>query len=181
MNNGHQWSDFDKYSDIMEEYLPVRGQGDTKATQIVTAISKLVYKWYNDGDVFDNTYFLKGWANDLSSYANWLDAYVEGADTILDNIKACETDDDYENLLYNLCKKFAKPEYLAKMDKQKAEGDIYHCEGPYEYKEYVECERCGEIMDRDDIYDMGMCRSCYEEWEEEQEEQEEEETEEDMD
>ena len=68
------WSYYDKpeFKAINSEYLPARGEGETKATQIVTAVNKLVYKWYNDGDVFDNTGALSGWANDLSSYANWL-------------------------------------------------------------------------------------------------------------
>ena len=66
------WSYFDKFDGIIDKYLPTKGEGETKATQIVTAINKLIYKWYNDGDVFDNTYHLEGWANDLSDYANWL-------------------------------------------------------------------------------------------------------------
>ena len=68
------WDDFDIFSDIIEEcdcWTP-QGEGEDKGTQIAIATSKLVYKWFNDGDVFDNTYYLEGWANDLSSYANWL-------------------------------------------------------------------------------------------------------------
>lgn len=52
------WGYFDKFEWADEKYLPCRGEGETKATQIVTAINKLVYKWYNDGDVFDNTHYL---------------------------------------------------------------------------------------------------------------------------
>ena len=73
---GVSWDYYNKFKDINEKYLPDEGEGDTLASQIVTAINKLVYKWYNDGDVFDNVNSgLQGWANDLSSYANWLDKY----------------------------------------------------------------------------------------------------------
>ena len=52
--------DLIKFEELNKKYLPERGEGETKATQIVTALNKLIYKWYNDGDVFDNTYHLEG-------------------------------------------------------------------------------------------------------------------------
>ena len=55
-----EWSYFDKFETINDRYLPSQGEGETKATQVVTAVTKLVYKWYNDGDVYDNTYALEG-------------------------------------------------------------------------------------------------------------------------
>ena len=70
------WGYYDKFDGINDKYLPVYSEGETKATQIVTAVNKLVYKYYNDGDVFDNTRYLSGWANDLSDYANWLYKYT---------------------------------------------------------------------------------------------------------
>ena len=69
------WSKYRQFGDITHKYLPSRGEGDSKASQLVTAVNKLIYKWYNDGDVFDTTGNLKGWANDLSSYANWIYRY----------------------------------------------------------------------------------------------------------
>ena len=47
------WDYFDKFKDVVHKYLPTVGEGDTFATQIVTAINMLIYKWYNDGDVYD--------------------------------------------------------------------------------------------------------------------------------
>ena len=64
------WGSFNKFEDIIHKYMPAMGEGETLASQAVTAINKLIYKWYNDGDVYDNRYSLQGWANDLSSYAN---------------------------------------------------------------------------------------------------------------
>ena len=84
------WDYFDRFEGIEDKYLPVQGEGETKASQIVTAVAKLVYKWYNDGDVFDNTHHLEGWANDLSDYANWLDKCTNlKASGILAKIKNC--------------------------------------------------------------------------------------------
>ena len=50
------WSAFDEFDGICDQYLPSRGEGDTMAEQIVTAINKLIYRWFNDGDVYDNSY-----------------------------------------------------------------------------------------------------------------------------
>ena len=96
------WGYFDKFEEVIDKYMPMRGEGETVASQIVTAVNKLIYKWFNDGDVFDNTYCLTGWCNDLSSYANWLYTYVDISRPILDEIEYCYNDEDYAILLANL-------------------------------------------------------------------------------
>jgi hypothetical protein len=132
---GVDWSYFNRFEEIDNKYLPARGEGKTKATQITTAVSKLVYKWYNDGDVFDNTYSLSGWWNDLSSYANWLAKYTEEGKRILENIKHCLTGDDYEELLKELCDTLQNMDYLAEQDKLPKVGSIYNCEGDFRFEE----------------------------------------------
>ena len=79
------WDDFsDPVTDRIEkDFLPANGEGDNMMSQAVTATTKLIYKWFNDGDVFDNTFGLEGWANDLSDYANWLDENIPEAADIL--------------------------------------------------------------------------------------------------
>ena len=89
------WSSFDIFEDVIEKYMPAKGEGKTMASQIVTAVNKLIYKWFNDGDIYDNNYFLTGWCNDLSSYANWLYEYANVQE--LDAIKDCHTEEDYED------------------------------------------------------------------------------------
>lgn len=127
------WSYFDKYEALTEEYLPAMGEGETMATQIVTATCKLVYKWFNDGDVFDNVHSpLTGWANDLSSYANWLARYT-GCGDLLDGICECDSDDDYSDLLAELCEYLLQPDYLTAMNRRKKQGSIYNCKGSYEF------------------------------------------------
>lgn len=129
------WSYFDKFHDITSKYMPDRGEGETLASQIVTAINKLIYKWYNDGDVYDNVNSgMRGWANDLSSYANWLDKYCKPASKILDSIYNCNNDSEYENILKALADKCLTEEYLSTMEQPK-QGSIYDCEGQYEFKE----------------------------------------------
>lgn len=144
------WDYFDKFDSVCSKYLPARGEGDTIATQIVTAVCKLVYKWYNDGDVFDNTYYMDGWCNDLSSYANWLDNYTKNGGKILEKISVCCDNSDYENLLKELADILLEEKYLEEQNKLKKIGSIYECDGRYKFKEdYYEDEQ-GDDDDNDD-------------------------------
>lgn len=132
--NKVEWDYFDKFNGVINKYMPDRGEGETMASQIVTAINKLIYKWYNDGDVFDNTHALQGWCNNLSSYANWLAKNVTGAEEILDNIFTATGDDDYELLLQKLADTFLN-EITLKQYKVNTVGSIYECEGKYQFIE----------------------------------------------
>ena len=53
---------------ISEKYLPNCWEWETQATQLATAVCKLVYKYYNDGDEYGKIVW-----NDMSSYANWIE------------------------------------------------------------------------------------------------------------
>ena len=134
------WSYYDNpiFDRINDEYLPDRGEGDTKATQLVTVLNKLIYKWYNDGDVFDNNYGMEGWANDLSSYANWMYNYVPESKPILNKIKNCFGDGDYELLLKDLADTFFDEELLEKFNSQPAIGSIYDCDEPFSFTDWEE-------------------------------------------
>lgn len=132
------WSYFDKFDEIINKYMPNKGEGETMASQLVTAINKLVYKWYNDGDVFDNTSYLQGWANDLSSYANWIATYIKLSDEILDKVYDCKNDDDYEDLLQELADLYLDEWLLSELNKREKFGSIYDCKGNYKFEEYTE-------------------------------------------
>lgn len=127
------WNYFDRYNSITDRFMPARGEGETVASQIVTAVNKLIYKWYNDGDVYDNTHYLPGWANDLSSYANWLASHAEGADSILRKIENVKTEEEYEDLIKELSDLCLDCGYLDKYAIPK-DGSIYDCKGPYKYE-----------------------------------------------
>lgn len=129
------WSEFDKFTRVIDMYMPASGEGDTKASQLVTAVNKIIYKWYNDGDVFDNTGAMEGWANDLSSYANWLYKYIPISRSILDEIYDCFNDGEYEDLLYSLASATLDDEDVENLAEESKEGSIYDCEGPFEYVE----------------------------------------------
>lgn len=128
------WNYFDKFDEIIAKYMPAIGEGETVAAQAVTAVNKLVYKWYNDGDVFDNTHHLEGWANDLSSYANWLVKYTDKAGCLY-SISDITSEGEYEDLLKELADAVLDPDWLKTMEKS-AEGSIYHCDGPFKFEEY---------------------------------------------
>ena len=142
------WSYYDeaKFEELNGKYLPGMGEGETKATQIITAVNKLVYKWYNDGDVYDNTHYLEGWCNDLSSYANWLYHHTtEEVKEILDKIENCYDDSVYENLLKELADELFNGEYLEEQNKLKKEFSIYDYDGKFEFRYYNEDEDEGYI------------------------------------
>ena len=133
-----KWDYFNKFDELSDRYLPDMGEGETKATQIVTAVSKLVYKWYNDGDVFDNTHYLDGWCNDLSTYANWLAKCTSKAGAILDKIANCLSNGDYEELLKELADSLLEEEYLSQQNEFEKVDSIYKCDGKFKFEEYNE-------------------------------------------
>lgn len=128
------------YKIINELYLPECGEGETMATQTVTAVNKLVYKWYNDGDVYDNTAGLDGWCNDLSSYANWLYNHLIQSREILDRIYMTFSERDYEALLDDLTETLFNADDLAAMHKIEKTGSIYTEDGKFEIYFYEEDE-----------------------------------------
>ena len=151
-----EYYDDNRFQVINDMYLPAMGEGETVATQIVTVVNKLVYRWYNDGDVYDNTYYLDGWANDLSSYANWLYENLDiRVKRTLENIDKIYTDGDYEDLLQDLADTLLDKNMLEKYSKQPKVGSIYDCEGPFKWQEYED--------DEDDEY----YEEYYEEYDEE--------------
>lgn len=132
---GVKWDYYNKFEAINYKYLPRIGEGDNMATQICTALNKLVYKWYNDGDVYDNTYGLDGWLNDLSSYANWLYKYLPLSQKILDRIEDVN-EQGYECLLKDLVDKFLNKETLSYYEKQEKVDSIYECKGKFKFIEH---------------------------------------------
>lgn len=150
------WSYFNKFEKYQDKYLPVMGEGDTQATQMVTAVVKLVYKYYNDGDVYDNTAYLTGWWNDLSSYANWLHRYCADVriDEVLERIYTITTEDEYQDLLAILCELVFVPEYLKLKENLPKAGTIYKQDGPFQFVEY-------EKDEEEDYYED---EGYYEEW-----------------
>lgn len=151
---GVDWSYYNKFDELDKKYLPASGDGDNMATQLSTALSKLIYKWYNDGDVYDNTYNLSGWANDISGSANWIYKYIPKSRSILDDIKTISTGAEYEVLLKKLTDKFYNQEYLSELEKKEKVGDAYSEDGPFEFDDsYDEYDEEYYDYDYDEYYD----------------------------
>lgn len=133
--------DFYKFDDIVKKYMAPSGEGDTKASQIAAAVNKIIYKWFNDGDVVDNVHtgLSEGVVgNDLSSYANWLWDNVGQANKplvhILNNVDGNE--DKYAVCLYELASKLLKDDVLSFYSEQDAVDSIYdYDDGPFEVRE----------------------------------------------
>lgn len=134
------WSKFDKFEEVNKMYLPNYGEGDTMATQIATAVNKIIYKYFNDGDVFDNTHYLNGRVNDLSSYANWLYNNVDDCDTILEKIYNIRSEGEYEDMLYELAEHCLSEDFLENYGESKKVGSIYEADGPFKFEDIEEDE-----------------------------------------
>ena len=153
-----EWGSFEKFKKINDNLPPV-GDGDSRGTQASTAICKLVYRYYNDGDIYDNTYSLSG-AGDIicTGCANWLWQYIDGADVILDKIKKLHLNDGdgYAEILYKVAE-LVESQMDELLTKEKV-GDAYMGDGPYK----IGCYNCGEGLDywEYDKYD-GLCEDCY--------------------
>ena len=139
----HNWDEFNRFE---SKYMPDYGDGDTMAAQAETALNKLVYRWYNDGDVYDNQHGMAGWANDISGSANWLANHFPGAKQILDRIYDIGSDEgEYEDILYDLCCLIHDtPNLLDSLNNIPKIGNAYSDEGPYKFEYYEEEEEYWE-------------------------------------
>lgn len=134
------WDYYDnpKFKAIDKKYLPDEGEGELMANQIVTAVNKLIYKYYNDGDIYDNSHIYHYNGNDLSDYANWLLIYVPETKQILYRINEFKYfnnwKDDYERILKDLADLCCNEQFLEKYNKPK-QGSIYNCPGNFIYED----------------------------------------------
>lgn len=159
------WSYFgnNTFRRITDDYLPATGEGNNAAQQAVTAVTKLVYKWYNDGDVYDNQYGLAGWWNDLSSYANWLHKYAGHVEAsgrtvseLLESIYGIRSKGSYEDLLKELADHILDLDTLEELTKKyegTTQGSIYSCEGPFKFVEGAEEDEEDEYEEDDEYED----------------------------
>lgn len=132
-----KWED-DKSNEMVDMYMLPRGEGETMASQAVTAVNKLVYKYWNDGDTYDNSNGL-GWVNDLSSYANWLLAYIPEKTECLTWIFDADCYWEYEKILAELQRNIlVDEEFLRGLSGKEKVGSIYECDGPFIFTEREE-------------------------------------------
>ena len=139
----------DALEPLVKKYVAPSGEGTNMATQAMTAVNKLIYMWYNNGDVYDCTNRKYAWGNKIESYANWLYKYTQCED-ILDAVRDCHSDEEYEEILENLAYEFLNPNYLEYLEKMPKVDSIYTCEGPFQCEYGVYSYDCSGDMDDDD-------------------------------
>ena len=135
----HDWNDFDRFE---TKYMPDEDDGNTLASQAETALNRLVYRWFNDGDVYDNQHGMTGFGNDISGSANWLANHFPGAKQILDRIYDIGSDEDkYEDILYDIsCLVYDTPNLLDSLNNIPKIGCAYSEDGPYKSEYWDEDE-----------------------------------------
>ena len=100
MSNWGHLSDADraKFDEFFDKYVPINGSADTLGGEIVRAINRIVYRYYNDGDTVDR--YCGNEYNHLRACDTFLKTYCPAYHS-LSNIKELE----YEK---NLCDRLKK-------------------------------------------------------------------------
>lgn len=99
------WDSFYGFLKAQGRVLPdYAEEGMTMGSQSVTAISRLVSMWLENGDVFHNE-FVDTWLNDLSSEAEWLYYNIPETKGELEKVlDSSITEEGYAEVLYNVYK-----------------------------------------------------------------------------
>ena len=143
------WDDVDEYAKVLDQYLPDIGEGDTMASQVATAVSRIGYRWFNDGDTI--------WTDECQSCADWLYENIRGADRVISALNKQpfagepSLDDDidnddgrYSDIYGDKLKKLFDISVnldLKGLNEEPAVGSVFDCEGPVlakmkEYQDY---------------------------------------------
>ncbi len=126
-------SDIEEYSKVLQKYVSASGEGDTMASQVATAVNRILGRFLNDGDTI--------WSYSLCNEADWLyeNAGPEVSDMI-DNINdyvfaGSPTLDGYDENTYTewigeLLDFVCYGGLLESLADEPATGSIYDCSGP---------------------------------------------------
>lgn len=126
------WDYFDRFESLIDTYMLPRGEGETMASQTVTAVNKLIYMYYNNGDIFDNTTgWVQGFCNDITSYANWLYIFVSESREALNGVFKCHSEADYTLVLKNVADTLLKYDFLEALNEKPKAWSIYDAEGKF--------------------------------------------------
>lgn len=145
---------------VTDEYMPRSGEGDNKLTQLLVAANKIIYRWYNDGDVIDSSTGLS-LGDDISGSANWIDKYMPSLAKSFKNVYDSFNDDTYEKTVIipfekTLEKYFSTEDWKKLLSEPKVgnayrESGEYYWEFPDDEEEYYESRAVKEnYIDNDD-------------------------------
>ena len=147
MSNWGHLSDADraKFNEFFDKYVPINGSADTLGGEIVRAINRIVYRYYNDGDTVDR--YCGNEYNHLRACDTFLKTYCPAYHS-LSNVKELE----YEK---NLCDRLKKVfDYLVANPNVFEIPNSTDCiaNAPYEPWEYDDDEDYDYDEDDEDEY-----------------------------
>ena len=130
-----KWEDFESFGPVIDKYMPEIGEGETMASQIVTAVNRIGYRWFNDGDTVSGDIDPKGDGpsfspGEVSQFGNWLDKNVPEASAVFASwIDALESFDCdvamYNDFLYELFETLLDEKLLEKYQDKPLADSIY--------------------------------------------------------
>lgn len=170
------------YDELCDKYVPVCGKAKTVGGEIVRAVTRIHYRFYNDGDFAGYGYGVETAGSPCSYLADVLCDDVDDIDKLLRNLTDITPEEhhekEYTNALYALEKEIAS--YLKKhpeMFEKENEDDMWSYE-PYNKDDYDWEERLhwgdddwGDDDDEDDLDD----ENDEDDWDEDEDEYDDEE------
>ena len=129
-----EWGYFDQFDPVLDNFLPPNGEGTNLAQQFTVATNKLIYGWYNNKDVYDNTHNITGGDDNLSSYANWLASRDDTCKQILNKIKDVKLYGQYEDILKVLADYVWTQKDFEELLNTPKTGSVYNATGDYKWE-----------------------------------------------
>lgn len=127
------WEDFDSFGPVLDKYMPEYGEGETMANQIATAVNKIGYRWFNDGDTISGDCEPSNdcAAGEVCQYGNWLDKNVPEASAFfgrwIDTLIGGDCDEDtYKEFLCEMFETLLDEKLLEKYTDEKKVDSIYN-------------------------------------------------------
>lgn len=93
------WDEFDRFVRY-KKYLPPMGEGDTMASQLATAVSTIVHRYYNDGDTVTKAWGY-GDSGNMRNLTRWIRKYVPELRVYASRLLN-PREYDYEQTLYDI-------------------------------------------------------------------------------
>ena len=120
------------YEELFDKYVPACGKAKTVGGEIVRAVSRIHYRFYNDGDFAGYGYGIETAGSPCSYLSDVLCEDVDDIDKLLDNLTSITPEEDHEkdytNALYALEKEIAS--YL------KEHPEVFEAENEYDMLMY---------------------------------------------
>ena len=146
-----------KLGEMFEKYVPMRGPAETKGGEIVRAINRLGYRWWNDGDKLGVDY-----GNETCNFAGRFLMKVcphNIGDAVAD-VWGCRSDEVYDKKLSRL--EGLVVEFLEEFP------ELFGVKNDDDYLNY-KVDEDTEYEDEDDEWDRWECEPSRDDWDEEDE------------